>query len=372
MAFNANELVNYAVSWDGYFEKQSKGTDAQLQSKTWNIGNKNITWFWKWLIDNGLADASLQGQPWCDGFYDFCTAMVAGIAKAKETLCGFDYYTPGSANRYKQKNRWRKAGSTPKPGEQIFFKNSERICHTGMVTYVKDGRVYTVEGNTSSTPGVVANGGCVRQKSYALSDSRIAGYGIPNWDTSVEPVPAPVVKGRQIHSGSTGLEVTASSLNIRTAPISGGVTGSYPKGAKIYPTELVWTEGQPWFKTDRGYVSGKYLTGWICENGKWWLLEEGYTYPTNKWVKDGANWYYFDANGWMMSGKWLKDKNLWYYLKTSGAMAKNEWISDNKKWYYLKDSGAMASNEVLVIHGEKFSFDNDGHMETTNGRGALV
>ena len=40
----------------------------------------------------------------------------------------------------------------------------------------------TIEGNTSSTAGVVANGGGVFEKSYALNYTRIAGYGRPRYD----------------------------------------------------------------------------------------------------------------------------------------------------------------------------------------------
>ena len=50
------------------------------------------------------------------------------------------------------------------------------------MTGVDDSRVYTVEGNTSSEAGIVANGGCVAQKSYDLHDPGIAGYGRPDYD----------------------------------------------------------------------------------------------------------------------------------------------------------------------------------------------
>ena len=40
------------------------------------------------------------------------------------------------------------------------------MYHTGIVEKVSGGRVYTIEGNTSSQPGVVPNGGCVRDKNY--------------------------------------------------------------------------------------------------------------------------------------------------------------------------------------------------------------
>ena len=47
--------------------------------------------------------------------------------------------------------------------------------------------VYTVEGNTSSTSGVVANGGAVSKKKYKLNYDRLAGYGRPCYDTESEP-----------------------------------------------------------------------------------------------------------------------------------------------------------------------------------------
>lgn len=74
--------------------------------------------------------------------------------------------------------------SNPQPGDQIFFKSSsgaKGYAHTGIVIKVTSTHVYTIEGNTSSAAGVVANGGCVREKSYSLSYARIGGYGRPNW-----------------------------------------------------------------------------------------------------------------------------------------------------------------------------------------------
>lgn len=92
----------------------------------------------------------------------------------------FDDYTVASAQLYKNKKAWY---SSPKVGDQIFFTNSSGgICHTGLVYKVDSKYVYTYEGNTSSSSGVIANGGCVAAKKYELSYSRIAGYGRPKYD----------------------------------------------------------------------------------------------------------------------------------------------------------------------------------------------
>lgn len=66
-------------------------------------------------------------------------------------------------------------------GDQIFFKNSVRICYTGIIKMVDGGRVCTIEGNTSGASRIVANGGGVCEKSYALSYTGIVGYGRPDW-----------------------------------------------------------------------------------------------------------------------------------------------------------------------------------------------
>lgn len=130
--------------------------------------------------------------PWCDAFVDWCFQEAYGISNAKSLLGGnFNDYTVASAQLYKNKGAWY---STPEVGDQIFFKNSSRICHTGLVYKVTNSRVYTIEGNTSGASGVIANGGGVCKKSYALNYDRIAGYGRPKYDkvsttsSKIEPI----------------------------------------------------------------------------------------------------------------------------------------------------------------------------------------
>ena len=72
--------------------------------------------------------------------------------------------------------------SSDLPGDQIFFQKDGIICHTGIVTDVRGGQVYTVEGNTSDEAGIVPNGGCVARKCYDLGNLGIAGYGRPHYE----------------------------------------------------------------------------------------------------------------------------------------------------------------------------------------------
>ncbi len=150
-----------------------KASNKNLDSKTANVGSNNCTKYARDLYPK------LQWQPWCDMFVDWCFVQAFGQVTGRQLIGGgYSAYTPTSAQYYKDKGRWR---TISLPGDQVFFKNDTRICHTGIVTRVANGRVYTIEGNTSGAAGVIANGGGVFEKSYALTYSRIAGYGRPDW-----------------------------------------------------------------------------------------------------------------------------------------------------------------------------------------------
>lgn len=165
-----DKVISIAQREVGYLEKKTKDL---LDSKTANAGSANFT---KYARD---IYPSLQGQAWCDMFVDWCFTEAFGKTLARQLLGGFSAYTPTSAQYFKDRGQYHK--SNPQRGDQIFFRNSQRICHTGIVTKVSGGRVYTIEGNTSNGTEVVANGGAVCEKSYLLTNSKIDGYGRPDW-----------------------------------------------------------------------------------------------------------------------------------------------------------------------------------------------
>jgi hypothetical protein len=176
------KLINEACKWEGYCEKKDASNlgDSTPQGKIVNAGRNNFTIFGKHLLDvTGAKDVYGIDYQWCDQFCDDTLVRAFGIEKAKLLLGGWSAYTPTSANYYKKMGQWHKTG--PKVGDQIFFRNSERIHHTGWVIAVGTSTVRTVEGNTSAGANVVPNGGKVAIKEYSLSDPAIAGYGRPNW-----------------------------------------------------------------------------------------------------------------------------------------------------------------------------------------------
>lgn len=176
MANYAKTVVNIALEEVGYLEKKS---NKNLDSKTANAGSNNYT---KYGRDMHEIYPSVMDFPayWCDAFVDWCFYKAYGKSNAKGLLGGnFNDYTVASAQLYKNKKAYYKS---PKVGDQIFFRNSTRICHTGIVYKVDSKYVYTVEGNTSGASGVVSNGGGVAKKKYLLTNSSIDGYGRPKYD----------------------------------------------------------------------------------------------------------------------------------------------------------------------------------------------
>lgn len=175
------KVISIALAEEGYLEKKNKNN---LDSKITNAGSNNYTKYWADMAP------SYQGQPWCACFVNWCFKHAYGETEAKNLLCtkgAWSYYTPTSAQYFKNMHRWF---TTPQRGDVIFFKNSQRICHTGIVLEVKNGRVYTIEGNTSGGSTLEANGGCVAKKNYPLGYNRIAGYGRPKYSNMPAAVPS--------------------------------------------------------------------------------------------------------------------------------------------------------------------------------------
>lgn len=231
---NINDVLNVANNEVGYLEKK---TNANLDDKTANAGDKNYTKYARDLFPD------LQANPWCDMFVDWCFVQAYGLEKAKELLGGgLNAYTPSSAQYFKNKGRWHI--SNPKIGDVVFFKNSVRINHTGIIYNVDGSNIYTIEGNTSGANGVVENGGGVCKKQYSLSNSRIAGYGRPNYSETTMPSASDTYNATVIDA--------PNGLRVRSEPsTSSGIVRKLSNGSQV----KIAKESGNW-----GYIGD----GWVC------------------------------------------------------------------------------------------------------------
>ena len=183
MSISASNVIAVAEKEVGYLEKKS---NSNLDSKTGNAGYNNYTKYAR-DFDTKYPDfynGRKNGFAWCDIFVDWCFVSAFGVSTALKLLgqpkksCGAG--CSWSAKYFKEIGCFY---TSPKVGDQIFFKDSSGTpCHTGLVYKVDSSYVYTIEGNTSSASGVVANGGAVEKKKYTRSYSRIYGYGRPKYD----------------------------------------------------------------------------------------------------------------------------------------------------------------------------------------------
>lgn len=179
MGYDRQKVIDIALNEVGYLEKAS---NSSLDSKTGNAGYNNYTKYARDLNNAGYYNGNKNGYAWCDVFVDWCFYKAYGKSVGQSLECQTGDLGAGcgfSAQYYKNKGQFYTRN--PQPGDQIFFGSSSNVTHTGLVYAVDSSKVYTVEGNTSGSSGVVANGGGVFKKSYSLSYSKIYGYGRPKY-----------------------------------------------------------------------------------------------------------------------------------------------------------------------------------------------
>lgn len=180
------KIVNTALKEVGYKEKKS---NKDLDSKTANAGKNGYTKYGKWY-------GKVKSE-WCVIFVCWVFNQNKLLSLIKKTA-----YAPTLLNFFKKKKEFIKRGSQiPKKADIIFinWKSGKSPDHVGIVYNVDKTYVYTVEGNYSNM---------VAKRKYRLTDTRIIGYGSPNF----ENIPSPTY--------TTGKYMVTSEtyLHVRTGP----------------------------------------------------------------------------------------------------------------------------------------------------------
>lgn len=163
-----NELLALAQSQVGYQEKQSAYLLDDFHA---NAGYRNYTKYSRDVNNWGLMGC--QGQPWCATYQFWLEAKAFGIDTALSHF-HMDRNSYQGYHCFSIYNAFARAGRTsgkPEPGCLVVFKHS----HIGRVAGIRNGRIYTNEGNTSALYGD-SNGGTVKNKDYAAGDPSIQGY----------------------------------------------------------------------------------------------------------------------------------------------------------------------------------------------------
>ncbi len=145
-------IVDIALSQDGVSEN----------------GVNNVPYN-KWYYGRTVSGSS---YPWCAVFVCWC-ANQAGVGtnivpKTASVSTLYDFYR--KAGLFQPKGN----GYKPKPGD-ILIQKSGGASHTGIVYSSDNSKFYTIEGNTSDK---------VAKRSYSYNDSKLTGFGTPNYDGS--------------------------------------------------------------------------------------------------------------------------------------------------------------------------------------------
>ncbi|MBN9418523.1 MAG: CHAP domain-containing protein [Candidatus Eremiobacteraeota bacterium] len=114
--------------------------------------------------ESGINPAT---TPWCAAF---AINMMKDHGVLDTTGLSNPNYTPTIKSWAQDKKIWGESGKyTPKPGDAIMFdwEHDGKVDHIGIVESVKNGKVYTIEGNSSDS---------VKRNSYSLGDNVIDGY----------------------------------------------------------------------------------------------------------------------------------------------------------------------------------------------------
>ena len=225
MTYDPKRVIDIALAEVGYLEKE---TNAQLDDKTANAGDENYTKYARDLDALGFYNGRKQHVAWCDVFVDHSFVEAYGMEVALAiTFQPYGKSNCGAGCKY-SRQYYQQNGhlfNEPEPGDQVFFysKDKSTISHTGLVYAVDNSYIYTVEGNTSSASGVVANGGAVAKKKYKRSYDRLAGFGRPDYGMkassvvdipSTNPTTAYELGDRTLKKGDKGDDVEDMQENL--------------------------------------------------------------------------------------------------------------------------------------------------------------
>jgi hypothetical protein len=155
------------------------------------------------------AVGGAQNQPWCGSFVDWVLRQ-AGVRGEPSSV-----WTPSGLQGHRQRGTAIDRNGPVRPGDVVYFDWQGRtatqgVDHVGIVTGVRqDGRVETIEGNTSPTDqGSQSNGGGVYRR--VRPRSVIAGFGRPRYDSTPAPAPQPTNPDQ-----TAAFRRYAAALNIR-------------------------------------------------------------------------------------------------------------------------------------------------------------
>ena len=155
--------------WSQVLYGFSSGNDTIVAIALTQIGNVGGEPYWRWYGFGSRVE-------WCACFVSWCANQAGyidvGVIPKFAGCCN-------GVQWFKDRSEWQDNSYTPNPGDIIFFDWNNKgssgpqdglADHVGIVEKVENGKIYTVEGNTSDS--------CAKRQ-YAVGHYEILGFGIP-------------------------------------------------------------------------------------------------------------------------------------------------------------------------------------------------
>ena len=155
----------YDSLWRAVLYGSLSGSTDIVEVAISQIGNVGGEPYWSWYGFDSRVE-------WCACFVSWC-ANECGYIEAG-IIPRFAGCQSQGIPWFNAVDLWQDSGSgyIPNPGDIIFFdwEGDGESDHVGIVEYVEDDRVHTIEGNSSDS---------CRRRSYSINSSVIIGYGTP-------------------------------------------------------------------------------------------------------------------------------------------------------------------------------------------------
>lgn len=155
---------DYASMWTSLIYGSGGNSDI-VEVALSQVGNVGGQPYWSWYGFESRVE-------WCATFVSWCANECGYIEKGiipKFASCQYE-----GVDWFKACGLWQDGGYIPKAGDIIFFdwadKHDGVSDHVGIVERVENGRVYTIEGNSSDS---------CKQRDYDINSTEIQGYGTP-------------------------------------------------------------------------------------------------------------------------------------------------------------------------------------------------
>ena len=303
---DANLVVEYALSQIGTAEDPLGSNDQPYGAML-----DQIPWY---LYKEGQKEwiHQVNGNDWCTQFVDASFITKYTIDTARKMLNRPVYNNYGAVvkyafNYFKAAGRgYKKEDYDPKPGDVIYFQNSEGLSHTGIVVEVTSTQVTTVEGNSGKNNWYVA------KHTYKKTDSYIYGYGHPDYSD-----PEPTHKDGWVKKDGKWY---------------------YYKNGQMVKDDWVLYKGDDYYLG----ADGAMLTGWQTID---------------------RQEYYFYPDGRMARGEWIDG----LYINQDGTQTyrnKGSWKTNSKGKWWEDESGWYPRNRSVRINKKDYRFDKNGYLIT--------